>query len=580
MRRLVALVLCYGAAVSFLTWPLARHLTTQLPHTTIGCDFDSLAATWILAHVSRWLAAPCGSLLGDANIYYPASSALFYGPTCLSAVPFFTPVFLWSGNPTLAINVVLLAGIGTTAVAVHYVTWRWTQSDAAGTVAATAFLTTRWVLWDWIAGAPWFATLWCFPIVIFLAARSVRGLRDAALLVGLIALQCATDPVYVAPAVLGPLAGIAIVRMLSRPTRAGGAGLLGCVVLGGALFVAAHVGQLSLARREDLSGQTMWWFPVPPAAFPFGLLEPLSPVALPVVAWALGVVATAFALRRRSWDDAQAGLPARHALWWAVAGILLSVTPVVVLFGHTVHVRPLEWLEAVVPIHARLRNPVRMRVAGLFGLSLLAGLGFDRCARRLQRMSRHPTSARRLRAALAGAVVITMYAEYRAGLPSIRPPLPSTYPIAPAPTLSPALLRLLREPGGPMLELPIEGPVPIYPPSHARAMYRSIAHGRRLLNGYTSYYPAGFFDRMKLAWRLPDAAALAALVDETQLEVVLVHTDELAPDARARWLAIADGREPSRLRLRARDGADLLFGVGPPATPGAASGGGTGGTTP
>jgi hypothetical protein len=56
------------------------------------------------------------------------------------------------------------------------------------------------------------------------------------------------------------------------------------------------------------------------------------------------------------------------------------------------------------------------------------------------------------------------------------------------------------------------------------------------LNGYASYFPADFIERMKVAAHLPNASALAQLRQETGLELVWVHTDYLSPDARGRWI--------------------------------------------
>jgi hypothetical protein len=118
-------------------------------------------------------------------------------------------------------------------------------------------------------------------------------------------------------------------------------------------------------------------------------------------------------------------------------------------------------------------------------------------------------------------------------------------------------------------------------------MYRSIYHGRALLNGYSGYWPAGFEERMALARRLPDPAALALLARDTGLEMILVHLDDFGraerrlcqglerlPPAlaawcardfggaeRSEWLALAAGTPRSDLRLVAREGQDLLFRV-------------------
>src|SRR5262249_39807757 len=97
---------------------------------------------------------------------------------------------------------------------------------------------------------------------------------------------------------------------------------------------------------------------------------------------------------------------------------------------------------------------------------------------------------------------------------------------------------------------------------NARAMFRSIVHWRPLLNGYSSYWPSGFPERMAEAARPPDAGALDTLRTTTGLTSVLVDLDELDPGARVRWLALATTPE-THLRLVARDEHALLFDVTP-----------------
>ena len=119
-------------------------------------------------------------------------------------------------------------------------------------------------------------------------------------------------------------------------------------------------------------------------------------------------------------------------------------------------------------------------------------------------------------------------------------------------------------------------------------MYRSIFHGRALVNGYDGYWPAAFPARMALVASLPDPRALAALRRETGLELILTHLEQfgvaerevcegleqasvpLPPPGchqdfggaeRAAWLAIAERGGRDDLRLLTRDGADLLFAV-------------------
>src|SRR5262249_3716874 len=139
------------------------------------------------------------------------------------------------------------------------------------------------------------------------------------------------------------------------------------------------------------------------------------------------------------------------------------------------------------------------------------------------------------RVVAAAVLAAALYRGYAAGVeheylgigfdPSFAPRKPDAvrhpYPLAPAVADSnPPIMKVLRRPGGPLLELPANPPrqtgppdaaVPRGPYLDARAMYRSTYHWRPLLNGYSSYWPPGYVERMTLAQELPDPAALATL---------------------------------------------------------------------
>jgi hypothetical protein len=111
----------------------------------------------------------------EGNIYHPAPHALLYGDPGLAALPIFAPIFLESGNPALAINVVLLAGITLTAWSLHYVVESWTGSWLAGLVGAATFLTNPWEIPYFFGWAPTYAILCYLPFV-----ASWRRIRSSA----------------------------------------------------------------------------------------------------------------------------------------------------------------------------------------------------------------------------------------------------------------------------------------------------------------------------------------------------------------------------------------------------------------
>ena len=547
--------LLYAGVVVWLTWPLARHLTTHLP----GGRPDALYMAWVLAYESHALTTAPLALL-DTNIFHPARRTLFYGDTGFGMLPYFLPTFVLTGNPTLAINVAFLGCIALTASALHLVVHRWTGSHLAGLVAGWTLLTRPWVLWEFIPSAPSYAVLQYFPAIVLLAATPERLLP----LLPLVVLQCLTDVVYVAPAVLVPLGVLALGRTLRSRTRAAGLRLLTVLALALVVLAPVYLGHRAVwAANPLLQFQSYWTSflaPMWPTLLPSALSH--GPIAVGYAPLLLIVAGALSAARRRLRGETEWRRRAwLHGGFWAAVGTFISMTPVVSWSGRSLRL-PQYYLMQWLPIVRTVRIPERLGVAGLFGLAILVGVAFAECTRRVpDRGHIRPLAS----AGMALLAMIVIYAGYgtAGGTPGRGP-----YPLAQAITGHSQLIQLLRMRDGPLLELPVGTPgaepasaaAVADPGFHARAMYRSIFHWRPLLNGYSSYWPAGFGERMFLASRLPDPEALATLRHETRLETIVVHFDDLGASERAAWHAIAeDGRDD--LALVGKDGDDLVFAV-------------------
>ncbi len=554
MRRLpaalAALVLYAGIVIGF-TWPLGELAATHLPMTAYPCAFDTLYSGWVLAHETHALATD-PARFSDGAIFHPAPYTLFYGPTALGALPYFAPLFLASGNPTLALNVTWLGSVALTAWVLHLVVWYWTRSHLGGLAAAAAFLTTGWTLQLFLPTTPHFAVLQYFPLIILLAARPSTAPRRLLALCALVVVQCLTDLVYAAPAVLAPLAVLALARLARRETRAAGLALLGVVALAGlALLVPAWGHLMVRAENPLLDRQAFWnidagWLRRNGTVIPWGLFRDLAPTALPPAALSvIGVGLVSYLSGQRRDSE-----PWRAAGFWAVIGLVMSLTPIVRWQG-----RPIELPQYVLadwlPVIGHLRVPQRLGVAGLMGLSLLVGIAMAEILRRMPRR-------RLLRAVVVAAVLAGMYRHYTNGR------LLPLYLVYPAIGAESPFLPILRQPGGALLELPAALEDKAHTPHwQARAMYRAIFHQRPLLNGYSSYWPADFAERMQLAASLPARPALDKLRRQTGLALIWVHLGDLAGPARGPWLDLAAAGGRDDLRLIARDGDELLFEVSP-----------------
>ncbi|MCH2173733.1 hypothetical protein MK489_23395 [Myxococcota bacterium] len=563
--RATVLLLLYAIVLVWLTWPLASRPGTLVPNTKLAAQSDGGHALWALAWETHALTTD-PARLPDANIYHPAESALFYGPTAFGALPFFGPVFLASGNPVLAMNAVFLGGLTLTAWVLHLVAARWTGSFLGGFLAAWTLLTTRWTLWHWIPMVPYWALLFPFPLVMFLTSRpAMRGRPMLLLLLPLLVLQCLIDPVYLASALILPLSLLGLWRLLCPSTRRNGLLLLTTIGFAVLCLAPVYAGYARVqTENPSLPNQTVW-NREDLTRLPGAFLAPRAPTAVPaatLVLVGLGAGILAVRTRRTETRDTSAW---RHGAFWACAGVVLSLEP------------PVFWGETRLPLphdlvaqaYEVLRAPQRLGVATLLGLSVLAAAAFSQCEQRI-RSSTLPRSLRSVAPLVLAALVAgSMYSEYLRGGPawslgsSAAPP--STYPVMERTADPPELTEALRRSTAPLLELPID-------PRHhhgrsallqSRAMVRSISHWRPLLNGYSSFWPDGFPERMELTTRLPAPNALATLRRETGVAHILVRR---GPGVSA-WEMLAEHGGRSDIRLVLRTPNELLFTVDDPAPP-------------
>jgi len=561
-----ASLLTYVGLVVWLTWPLPRHLATDLPITIATCGFETRLMSWTLGHQSQALAHDPASLL-HGRIYHPAEHALLYTEPGFGALPLFAPVFLATGNPALALNVMFLVGISLTAWTLHLVTQRWTGLWSAGLVAGVAFLTTRWVTWTWIPAVSSYAMLLYLPLIIWRAASPIRSPTGMLVLAGLVALQGATSP-YVAATILTPLGVLAALRLLRPATRPGAWWLIAALGLAALVLAGVYSGHALLRLEEPTLTDQTYWRGAHGRVFtiPDDLRDPRNPfaVGLPVVVViAIGMV-IALVRRLTSGRSEPRDTAWRHGVLWAVVGLTIALPPTLSVLGREVWFPPAALLSSL-PAFDLMRDTHRIGIAALFGLCVLVGVAFAECVRGLG----IATGTGPIRRAGCGALAVVMaglmYQSY-AAQGWIRNgrfiPFPDRYRLLPATVPDSPVLNHLRRSNGPLLELPARLPlVPLMLAAQTRAMYRSLFHPRPILNGYTSYWPRGFQPRMGLADRLPDADALTMLRQQTGLELVLVQLD-LMPAARVPvWLDLADDDARSDLTLVARTPKELLFRV-------------------
>jgi hypothetical protein len=406
------------------------------------------------------------------------------------------------------------------------------------------------------------------PLLIWRAAHPIRSLAGALGFAGLVTVQGLTSP-YVAAASLAPLGVLGAWRLLGAKSRRAGWFLLTAVLVASAALAVAYAGYVWIRLQEPtLSGQTYW-----PAAHnkafavPGDFRDPRSPLAIPLAALALiafgGFVAGVRRLRRGPAE--RRDLMWRHGLLWVVVGVTIALPATLSVRGHELSFPPAALLASL-PGFDLMRDTYRMGTGALVALCLLAGVAFAECAEGLRLAPKVPV---RLASAAVGVMVIVlsvlMYRGYAAAGWTVNGrfvPLADDYDLVSAVVPDSSVMRHLRRPGGPLLELPVRAEIQWFMlMAQTNAMYRSLFHPRPVLNGYTSYWPSGFQDRMQLASQLPDPVALAALRRHPGVELVLVQLDFMPMEHGQAWRALAETPTRSDLQLVASTPNLLLFQV-------------------
>jgi hypothetical protein len=211
------------------------------------------------------------------------------------------------------------------------------------------------------------------------------------------------------------------------------------------------------------------------------------------------VLAIALAATSRGLRRAYAG---RSVLvFYAIAALVmwvLSLGPVPSLMGTPLVDRGPYALLMLFPGFNALRVPARFWMVATLCLAVVGAVIFDRL-----------TSTRvRARVVLAALVSIVALSDaWMAAMPLVRTPPPSK------------ALECAGAGRGPLVELPLG-----YSYSDAAAMYRQMAHGRPLVNGYSGYFPP-HYAALRFGLTLRDHDVLTELAARGVTDIVVDRSD-------------------------------------------------------
>ncbi len=488
--------LAYVLAAVAMTWPFAARLGSATPG-----GGDPLLQIWVARWVQHALVTNPLKLY-DANIFYPYANTLAYSDANVPAALLAAPTYLLTGNPILAVNLLVLGTFVLAAGGVYALATALVGNRAVAFLAglAYAFLPYRYAhLWHLNQlGHAW--TPWVLLALLTLIRRQTW---PAALRFGfLFGVQCVTS-FYVAFQIALVVSFVLLVAVVAMP-RVRSRRSLGLLALSG-LLAGAIILPLALpylqVRDEQGFERTVREaesFQAPPTSYlkvmpenrPWRWLS--SPTAnYEDVLFPGGVASLGAALGLLGWRR-------RPAL--TILALLVGTAAFVIALGPTwrpdrggTTPLPYRFLFDHFPFFKAMRVPARFGALVDFAVVLLAGFGAAWAWERL-RARLPPGRTRAVGAALTAALALLILAELRSAPPTLvtvdrRPETAAPY-------------RWLAEQpdNGAVLEFPIGISRTTGDPdtSIARAMYWSTLSWKPLVQGYSGFAPRTYADSLLL----------------------------------------------------------------------------------
>jgi hypothetical protein len=512
-----AALLFFGLAL-VVTWPLLPGLGRDIPKDYGDPLYAAWAMAWVMRQMGRALGGHANAITGfwDANQLHPEPATLALSDHFIAQALPLAPVYWLTGNAALTLGLAYIVAFTLCGFCAWLLVREITGSGAAGVLAGVVLAYNEFFLLYELAHLQVLSVQW-MPLTLFGLRRYFARGERAALVgasFGLVMLNLSAGyyllmfPPFLALYALWEVTARRRWRDLPMWRDLGAAA--GVTALVTAPFVWPYV--LAQQRfgfeRSVVETAAM-------AATVDGYVASFDRLRW---AWLCAALAAAapvaqWVMRRRT-----PALPLTgFALTAALLAGWLSLGPAPVWHGETFPSLGLYgWLRDLVPGMDAIRVSGRFAAVFLVFLSLLAGLG----AALVSKVPRGGRAVVLVLAALTVAANRPVPFPLNGESPPVGVHAPAPY-LTPGPT-PPAVYRYLASlpPGRVVAELPF------WELWHnTRYLYFSTFHWHRLLNGFTSFFPPGFEERVR--WlndpvRTPDEA-WQALTSAGTTHVV-VHT--------------------------------------------------------
>jgi MYXO-CTERM domain-containing protein len=536
--RALAVVAVFAALTAVLAFPLSLAPATR----ALPLSADTRLFLWTLSwDVHALTHRPLH--LFDANIFYPEPRTLAYSEHLVGSAVVGAPFLLATGNPVLAMNVVVLLSCVLSGAGAFLLARRLGIGTAGALVAGVvfAFAPPRFTRLAQLH----LATVQWIPFCLAFVHSYLQGRRRRDLLVAIafFTLQSLTSGhggLFLLLALLALGGYLAVTRRLPPlGTLARDVGVAGVLLLAVNLpfLVPYFLVQRELGLRRTIGAVYDWApnaasFLASPTHVDEALLSLAPPLERAVAdakaymfpGWLTLMLLGALVLSRRRREDlprAEGGSPLAFYAVLALVSLWASLGPPFGLYTA---------LYRLLPGFDLIRVPSRLAILTLLALAVLAGAGADRLLERVRPAARAWTG---------GALVLLLAGEFAA-----------------CPLKAPAYAvevgevdRWLAERERPfaVVELPVAAATDAVASARNQSHYmlHSMLHWQPTVNGYSGFVPPrheALFDQLT---RFPDEGSVRAL-EKLGVNYVVVHRGDYGEEAFARIVAGAQAF-PTRL---------------------------------
>ena len=463
--------------------------------SSIGEHRDSYFSVWRLAWVAHQIRADPGRLF-DGNIFFPEPATLAYSDAMLLPALAVAPLHWLGVSPVVVYNVTLLAAFVASGLAAYALVRYLTGSTGAAVLGGVVFafapfrmahfdhLELQFAFWIPLAALAWHRAADHDRLTDYLKA-------------GALAAAQVLSSIYYGIFLVTWLSVMTILWHIRAPRRAASALVFSLAIPLAVMAIYSVPYQKSHDAVGDQSRSEVARYSARPMDF---LSAPATNRLYRRTArWGgnerylfAGFVAVALSVAGL-WGTSDARLRI-HA-----AGLAFSMV-LALGFNAGLYILLYDWVQ---PFRG-LRVPARAGILVLLSIAVLAGAGLARivnCAR-----------SRTVRLVAFVVAIGACAAEYRTS--------PRLVTVDLRPTIQYAILRDM--PDAVVFEWPVTVPWRLDIMHDAYYMYRSTAHWRPLLNGYSGNYPRAYLDLLVRMQAFPRASALRYL-RQRGATVLVVH---------------------------------------------------------